>query len=153
MSDSYKPMNSSLSGSSVYRIFQTRMEWVAFSSSRGSSQPRDQIWVSCIAGVFFTAEPSGKTKDGVYSSTNRRLSMSSVPGSVRESFSLNPDNTLWERVIMIYLSEIRKLKPKELMQLDQGHVTSKWRDWVKDPRMSELLALMLSCLWAYFLAY
>ena len=27
---------------------------VAFPFSRGSSQPRDQIWVSCIAGGFFT---------------------------------------------------------------------------------------------------
>ena len=29
-------------------------------SSRGSSQPRDQTRVSCIAGRFFTAEPPGK---------------------------------------------------------------------------------------------
>ena len=29
--------------------------------SRGSSQPRDQTWVSCIAGRFFTSEaPPGK---------------------------------------------------------------------------------------------
>ena len=28
--------------------------WVAKSSSRGSSQPRDQTQVSCIAGEFFT---------------------------------------------------------------------------------------------------
>ena len=38
-------------GSSVYGIFQTRiLEWVAFCSSRGSSQPRDWTQVSCIAG-------------------------------------------------------------------------------------------------------
>ena len=29
-------------------------------SCRGSSQPRDQIWVSCIAGEFFTTELLGK---------------------------------------------------------------------------------------------
>ena len=29
-------------------------------SSRESSQPRDQTWVSCIAGRFFTPEPPGK---------------------------------------------------------------------------------------------
>ena len=29
-------------------------EWVVISFSRGSSQPRDQTWVSCIAGRFFT---------------------------------------------------------------------------------------------------
>ena len=30
------------------------LEWVAISFSRGSSQPRDWTWVSCIAGRFFT---------------------------------------------------------------------------------------------------
>jgi len=39
----------SLPGSSVHGILQGRiLEWVAMSSSRGSSQPRDQIQVSCI---------------------------------------------------------------------------------------------------------
>ena len=36
-------------GSSVHGIFQARiLGWVAISSSRGSSQLRDQTWVSCI---------------------------------------------------------------------------------------------------------
>ena len=36
-------------------ILQARiLEWVAMPSSRGSSQPRDQIQVSHIAGRFFT---------------------------------------------------------------------------------------------------
>ena len=30
------------------------LEWAAVSYSRGSSQPRDQTWVSYIAGRFFT---------------------------------------------------------------------------------------------------
>ena len=33
----------------------TLLEWVAFPFSRGSSQPRDQTKVSCIAGEFFTS--------------------------------------------------------------------------------------------------
>ena len=33
------------------------LEWVAISSSRGFSQPRDQTHDSCIAGRFFTMEP------------------------------------------------------------------------------------------------
>ena len=42
-------------GSSVHRIFQARiLEWVTFPFSRGSSWPRDQTRVSCIAGRFFT---------------------------------------------------------------------------------------------------
>ena len=37
------------------RIFQARLlEWGACPFSRGSSQPRDQIQVSCIAGGLFT---------------------------------------------------------------------------------------------------
>ena len=48
-------------GSSVHGISQARLlEWVAMSSSKGSSQPRDQTSVFCIAGGFFTAEPQGK---------------------------------------------------------------------------------------------
>ena len=31
------------------------LEWVAFPFSRGSSQPRDQTQVSCIAGGFFSS--------------------------------------------------------------------------------------------------
>ena len=39
----------------VHGILQARiLEWVAFPFSRGSSQPRDRIQVSHIAGGFFT---------------------------------------------------------------------------------------------------
>ena len=56
-------MDCSLPGSSIHGILQTRiLEWVAISSCRGSSQPRDQIHVSCIAGKFFTTEPVGKPR-------------------------------------------------------------------------------------------
>ena len=55
MSDSCDLMVCSLPGSSVHGIFQMRiLEWVAISFSRGSSWPRNQIQVSCIAGRFFT---------------------------------------------------------------------------------------------------
>ena len=36
------------------------LAWVAISSSRESSWPRDGTHVSCIAGGFFTAQPPGK---------------------------------------------------------------------------------------------
>ena len=66
------PMDHSPPGFSVHDIFQARvlewvaisfpgdlfqarvLEWVAISFSRGSSPPRDQTWVSCIAGRRFT---------------------------------------------------------------------------------------------------
>ena len=49
------PMNYRLPGSPVHRILQARiLEWVSMTNSRGSSQPRDWTWVSCIAGGFVT---------------------------------------------------------------------------------------------------
>ena len=45
------PMNCTVHG-----ILQARiLEWVAFSFSRGSSQPRDRTQVSRITGRFFTS--------------------------------------------------------------------------------------------------
>ena len=51
----YNPMNYNLLGFSVQGILQARiLEWAAIPFSKGSSQPRDQTQVSCIAGEFFT---------------------------------------------------------------------------------------------------
>ena len=51
----WDPMDCSPPGSSVHGILQARMlEWVAVPFSRGSSWPRDLIWVFSIAGRFFT---------------------------------------------------------------------------------------------------
>ena len=48
------PVDCSPPGSSVHGIHQARtLEWVAISSSRGSSWPRDWTQVSCITGGFF----------------------------------------------------------------------------------------------------
>ena len=55
------PMDCSPPGSSVHGVSQARiLEWVAISSSRGSSRPRDGTQVSRIAGRLFTTEPPGK---------------------------------------------------------------------------------------------
>ena len=49
------PVHSSLPGFAIHGIFQARiLEWAAISFSRGSSQPRDQTRVSCIADRRFT---------------------------------------------------------------------------------------------------
>ena len=51
----YEPMDCSPPGFPVHRVFQARiLEWVAIPFSKGSSQPRDRTWVSCIAGGFLT---------------------------------------------------------------------------------------------------
>ena len=48
------PMNYNPS-SFVQGIIRARiLQWIAISFSRVSSQPRNQIWMSCIAGRFFT---------------------------------------------------------------------------------------------------
>ena len=56
--------DSATSGSYIHGILQARiLEWVAVSSSRGSSWPRDQthfLCVSCIPGRFFIVEQLGK---------------------------------------------------------------------------------------------
>ena len=60
-SDSLRPHGYNLSSSSDHRIFQARiLNWVDISFSMGSSQPRDQTWISCIAGRYFTLDLPGK---------------------------------------------------------------------------------------------
>ena len=49
------PVDYSPPGSSVHGISQARiLEWVAIPFSRGSSPPRDQTQISCLAGRFST---------------------------------------------------------------------------------------------------
>ena len=61
----YLPLSESMDcsppGSSVHGIVQARiLEWFAISFSRGSSQLRNQTWVSCIVGGFFTDSATRK---------------------------------------------------------------------------------------------
>ena len=57
-------MDCSLPGSSVHGIFQASLlEWVAISSSRGSSQPRNETYIfciSCTAEEFFSTSTTWK---------------------------------------------------------------------------------------------
>ena len=67
------PMDSRLPGSSVHGIFQGKiLDWVAVSFSRGSSWPRDQTQVSCIAGGRFTvwATTEGHVYLSIYTHTH-----------------------------------------------------------------------------------
>ena len=58
------PMNCRPPGFSGYGIFHARiLEWVVISSSRRSSLPKDQTWVSCIAGGSLLSEPREALKD------------------------------------------------------------------------------------------
>ena len=61
------PVDYSPPGSSVPGTFPARiLECVAISSSRRSSQPRDQTFICRFAGGFFTAEPLGKSSSQCY---------------------------------------------------------------------------------------
>ena len=62
--DSLLPLDCSQPGSSVHGILQARiLEWVAISSSRGSSPPSDRTCISCppaLAGGFLPLVPLQK---------------------------------------------------------------------------------------------
>ena len=92
-----EPMDCSLPGSSVCGILQARiLEYIAMPSCRGSSQPRDQIWVSCIAGIFF-----------IVSATREATLNSLTPHNKRElgwlicSFEFS-HNILWKNPNELY---------------------------------------------------
>ena len=88
------PIDCSPPDSSVYGIFQARiLEWVAMSSSRGSSQLRDQTHISCIAGRFFTMEPPGKpsTLDAGVLSHLSHVQLFVTPWTVAHQVTLSMD--------------------------------------------------------------
>ena len=71
VSDSCNSMDCRPPGSSVHGILQARiLEWVAISFSRGSSWPRNRIWISCTAGIVFT---NGATREAQKSLSHVRL--------------------------------------------------------------------------------
>ena len=52
VSDSLRPDDCSSLGSAIHGTFQaTILEWVAISSSRGSSRPRDGTHTSCVSCI------------------------------------------------------------------------------------------------------
>ena len=102
------------------RILQASiLEWVAFSFSRGSSQPRDRTQVSCIAGGFF---PSWATREA----------------QCRESAS----NNAWHRRGAAYISWLLLLRSllyslllcliNVLLFNDRGNLKSLGLKWIKD---------------------
>ena len=66
-------MDCSPPDSSVHGILQARIQ-VAIPFSKGSSQPREQTWVSLIAGRFFTTWATGNINSIVIFSSVQSLS-------------------------------------------------------------------------------
>ena len=64
-------MGYGLPGSPVHGVSQARtLEEVVISLSRGSPRPRYQTRISCLADIFFTAEPPGKPNTSDYQRGN-----------------------------------------------------------------------------------
>ena len=88
-------MDCSPPGSSVLGILQTRiLECIAISFSKGSFQPRDGTWVSCIAGRFFTIWATGKPYSVYWvwkceSVSHSVVSNSATPWTVAHQVSLS----------------------------------------------------------------
>ena len=60
-------------GSSVHGILQARiLEWLAISFSRGSSWPRDQTQVSCLAGKSFTIWATKENIQGTHTTQEQK---------------------------------------------------------------------------------
>ena len=80
-------MECSPPGSSVHGILQARiLEWVGIPFSRGSPQPRDQTWDSCIAGRFFIIWATRETHDlSFYNTEFKRVFQFPLPPSSRAS--------------------------------------------------------------------
>ena len=55
------PVDYNPPGSSVHGVLQARiLEWIAISFSRGSSQPRDQTWMSCMQADSLCLSQQGR---------------------------------------------------------------------------------------------
>ena len=79
VSDSLDPVDCSRPGSSVHGILQARiLEWIAIPFSRRSSWPRNQTWVSCISGRFFTIWATREAPDCSYSALFQASFMAAI---------------------------------------------------------------------------
>ena len=94
------PMNCSPEGSSVHGILQARiLKWVAISSSKGSSQPKDWThvsYVSCSGRGFFTTSATWKPHRYRYISSVQWLSRVQVfatPRTAAHQASLSITNS------------------------------------------------------------
>ena len=95
------PVDCSPPGSSVHGILQTRiLEWVAILFSRGSSQPRDQSHVSCIAGRFFALWATRETPNKIKSIVYKLLAKEGLAGDGQSCYDSSWTNLIiYEKMI------------------------------------------------------
>ena len=98
MPNSLRPTDYSLPGSSVHGILQARIvEWVAMLSSRGSSQSRDQTYISsisCTEGRVFTTSATWEAYIYIYRQKEKRVSESEMAGWHHQCKEHEPGQTL-----------------------------------------------------------
>ena len=110
----YSPMVCSPPGSSVHGILQARiLEWVAILFSKAASQPRDQTWVSHIAGTFFTVWATKEDPDD---------------GDSKVHFNFR-DVKIWKKKKVCYSSENHM--PRLSVHISHGTMVfgSLWKNW------------------------
>ena len=76
------------------------LEWVVMHSSKGSSQSRDQMQVSCTADRFFTPETLGKPLGSLYPPQNRKRYAVVTQDNSWEWWPRN--NTYWFRLTNLF---------------------------------------------------
>ena len=91
------PMDCSPPGSSLHGIPQARiLEWVAISYSRGSSQPRNQTYVSCIS-CFGRRVPYRLTQDLSHSWTSMWVQQGLGGGELEDGCGVGPEgSSIWD---------------------------------------------------------
>ena len=94
------PMDYSPPGPSVHGILQARiLEWVAISSSRGSSRPWNPTHVSCVSSTdrqIFTTEPPRKSQ---YASRTTQTIFSWQKKNIH--FCIHATDVYWEPAVCI----------------------------------------------------
>ena len=131
------------------------LEQVAISFSRGSSQPRDRVHVSCITGRFFTTEPPGKP---ILLNTAIKCLFGTLYFYISYSFFRHEDNfgiltCLFTFLVVVQLlSRIQLLRPHGLYVARQTHLSLEFG--ISQARILEQVAIFSSsspfCPW-YFL--
>ena len=115
------PMNSSPQVP-LSMAFPRRDYWRGFAISffKGSSWPRDQTWVSCLAGGFFTTEPRGKYFRHYYPSELQE------PSCFRLLHSLKK-NTMgsWKNILKLAIANITTSYPLLCFSIRQITLFSK----------------------------
>ena len=88
------PWTVTLSSSSVHGDLRARiLEWVAIPFSMGTSQPKDQTVVSCIAGRLFTI---WATRDAYFNLKTKEKTIK-LEGKIKKQLSLEQITTLASR--------------------------------------------------------